>query len=42
MRAWPISGPLPTTGLENPTPFSFSPCISFHCLYRLFQPPRKF
>ena len=43
MRAWPISGPLPTTGLENPTPFSFPPpCISFHCLYRLFRTPRKF
>ncbi len=29
MGAWPISGPLPTTGLENPTPF-LPPCISFH------------
>jgi hypothetical protein len=29
MRAWPISGPLPTTGLENPTPFSFSPPLHF-------------
>jgi hypothetical protein len=29
MRARPISGPLPTTGLENPTPFSFSPPLHF-------------
>ncbi len=42
MRARPISGPLHTTGLENPTPFSFPPCISFHCLYRLFRPPKIF
>ncbi len=40
----PATGPLdvPATGLENFPPFSFSPSISFVCLYRLFHPTPKF